>query len=165
MTGAFTAIAAAAVLATPGGDARPVRVVASEVLYAFQKREVTFSGTAAKPVTLTRDDATLTCRKLVARTDASGQIVTAACSGDVRFARGARVVTCDRAVFETALDRVTCEGSPVLRDAGAEARGTRLVYELRTDEAKLEGAQVTLPGDEVEARRKEIEARRREGTR
>lgn len=162
MTSAIV-LAALAAWAAPAEDARPVRVVAAEVLYAFQKREVTFSGTAAKPVTMTRDDATLTCRRLVARTDESGQIVTAACSGDVRFTRGARVVTCDRAVFETALDRVTCEGNPVLKDAGTEARGTRLVYELRTDEAKLEGARITLPGDEVEARRKEIEARRREG--
>lgn len=163
----MTAAPALAVLlaASAAAGARPVRVVAGEVLYAFQKREVTFSGTAAKPVTLTRDDATLTCRRLVARTDEAGQIVTAACSGDVRLARGARVVTCERAVFETALDRVTCEGSPVLRDAGTEARGTRLVYELATDEAKLEGAQITLPGDEVEARREELERRRGEGTR
>lgn len=159
---AVLALAAFAVAAAPAETA-PVRVVADEVLYAFQKREVTFLGTAEKPVTMKRDDATLTCRKLVARTDEAGQIVTAACSGDVRLARGARVVTCDRAVFETALDRVTCEGSPVLRDAGTEARGTRLVYELRTDEAKLEGAQITLPGGEVEERRKRLEARRREG--
>jgi lipopolysaccharide export system protein LptA len=158
-------LAALAAVAAPAAEANPVRVAASEVLYAFRKREVTFSGTAAKPVTLTRDDATLTCRRLVARTDESGQIATAACSGDVRFTRGDRVVTCERALFETALDRVTCEGNPVLKDAGTEARGTRLVYELRSDEAKLEGARITLPGDEVEARRREIEARRQEGKR
>lgn len=154
------ALAALGAVAVPGADARPVRVEAAEVLYAFQRREVTFSGTAAKPVSLTRDGAILTCRRLEARLDEGGQIVTAACSGDVRLERGSRVVTCDRAVFETALDRVTCEGNPVLRDAGTEARGARLVYELRTDEAKLEGARVTLPAGEVEARRKELEARR-----
>jgi len=160
---ALLALAMVATAAAPAADGAPVRVVAEEVLYAFQKREVIFSGTPTKPVTLTRDDATLACKRLVARTDEAGQIVTASCQGDVRFTRGARIVTCDRALFETALDRVTCEGNPVLRDAGTEARGTRLVYELRTDEAKLEGAKITLPGDEVEARRREIEARRREG--
>jgi lipopolysaccharide export system protein LptA len=141
--------------------ATPVHVDADEVHYAFQKREVTFIGKEAKPVVMTRDDATLTCKKLVARTDDAGQIVTAACAGDVRFTRGARTVTCERATFEAALDRVTCEGDPVLRDGSSEVRATRLVYELRTDEAKAEGAKVTLPGDEVDRRRKELDERRK----
>jgi len=165
MMGAL-AIALAA-LAGPGAPARaaPVRVDADEVHYAFQKREVTFTAKDAKPVTMTRDDAILTCRRLVAKTDDAGQIVSAACAGDVRFTRGARVVTCARATFEAAAERVICEGAPVLRDGGTEARGTRLVYELQSDEAKLEGAQITLPGDEVEERRKELEQRRKERNR
>jgi len=139
----------------------PVRVDADEVHYAFQKREVTFTAKAAKPVLLTRDDATLTCRRLVAKTDDAGQILTATCSGDVRFTRGDRLVTCDHATFEAAKDRVTCEGDPVLRDGTSEVRATRLVYELKTDEAKAEGARITLPGDEVERKRKELDERRR----
>lgn len=154
------------VAATPAAEAArpaPVRVDAEEVHYAFQKGEVTFLGKEAKPVTLTRDGATLTCRRLVAKTDAGGQILTAACAGDVRFTRGTRVVTCDRATFDAAADRVICEGDPVMKDGGAEVRATRLVYELRTDEAKAEGAKLTLPGAEVEQRRKELEARRKGG--
>ena len=50
----------------------------------------------------------------------------------------------------------------MLRDGGAEARGTRLVYDLRADEAKLEGATITLPGAEVEQRQRELEQRRKE---
>ncbi len=140
----------------------PVRVDADEVHYAFQRNEVTFDGT---PVTLTRDDAKLQCRKLVAHTDAAGRIVSAACEGDVRFARGARVVTCERATFDDADDRVMCDGNPVLHDAGTEATGTRLVYDLRSDEARLEGAQVTVPAEEVETRRKAAEQRRKEARR
>jgi lipopolysaccharide export system protein LptA len=153
----------AALAAPSGGDAArrsPVRVDAEEVQYAFQQRQVTFSG--KRPVTLTRDDATLTCRKMVAHTDEAGQIVTAACTGDVRFARGVRVVTCAVATFENATDRVVCEGNPVLKDGGSEAHGTRLVYDLRSDEARLEGAVITLPGDEIEQRRRELEERRKE---
>jgi lipopolysaccharide export system protein LptA len=153
--------APAAALPAADAAAAPVRVDAEEVHYAFQKREVTFTGKGGRPVTMTRDDATLTCRKLVARTDAAGQIVAAVCDGDVRFVRGARVVTCAHATFEAAADRVTCEGDPVLRDGASEVRAVRLVYELRTDEAKAEGAKVTLPGDEVERRRQELEARRK----
>jgi lipopolysaccharide export system protein LptA len=147
----------------PSGDALrrgPVRVDADEVQYAFQRREVTFSG--KRPVTLTRDDATLTCRRIVALTDEAGQILTATCTGDVRFTRAPRTVTCDRATFENATDRVVCEGNAVLRDAGTEAHGTRLVYDLRADEAKLEGAVITVPGEEIEQHQREVEARRKE---
>ena len=76
--------------------------------------------------------------------------------------RGQRTVTCDRAVFENASDRVVCEGNPVLRDGGTEAQGSRLVYDLRADEAKLEGAVITLPGAEVEQRQRDLEQRRKE---
>jgi lipopolysaccharide export system protein LptA len=146
---------------SPRARAAPVHVDADEVHYAFQKREVTFTGKDGKPVTMTRDDAKLTCRKLVAKTDDAGQIVTAACAGDVRFTRGPRVVTCDRATFDAALDRVTCEGDPVLRDGSSEVKATKLVYELKTDEAKAEGAKITLPGDEVEKRRQALDERRK----
>jgi lipopolysaccharide export system protein LptA len=137
----------------------PVRVDADEVQYAFQRREVTFSG--KRPVTLTRDDATLVCRRIVAVTDEVGQIVTATCTGDVRFTRGPRTVTCEQATFENSSDRVVCEGSPVLRDGGTEAHGTRLVYDLRADEARLEGAVITMPGEEIDERQRELEARRK----
>ncbi|HEX9399496.1 MAG TPA: LptA/OstA family protein [Anaeromyxobacter sp.] len=154
-------LALAALAAPPGGARRaPVRVDADEVQYAFQKRQVTFSG--KKPVTLTRDDATLTCRRIVAQTDEAGQIVTAACTGDVRFARGVRIVTCEQATFDNAGERVVCEGNPVLKDGGSEAHGTRLVYDLKSDEAKLEGATIMLPGVEIEQRQRELEQRRKE---
>jgi lipopolysaccharide export system protein LptA len=159
----LAALSGAALPAVEAARPAPVRVDAEEVHYAFQKREVTFTGKDAKPVVMTRDDATLTCKRLVAKTDDAGQIVTAACAGDVRLTRGARVVTCDHATFEAALDRVTCEGNPVLRDGSSEVKATRLVYELKSDEAKAEGAKVTLPGDEVERRRKALEERRSRG--
>jgi len=155
------AVLAGAAPADEAAKPAPVRVDADEVHYAFQRHEVTFTGTAAKPVTMTREGARLTCARLVARTDDAGQIVSATCSGDVRLTRGPRVVTCERATFDAATERVVCEGNPVLKDAGSEARGTRLVYELKTDEAKLEGAAITLPGAEVEQRRRELEERRK----
>jgi lipopolysaccharide export system protein LptA len=158
---ALAALAGAAAPAAEAARPTPVRVDAEEVHYAFQKREVTFSGKGARPVTMTRDDARLTCARLVAKTDETGQIVSAACTGDVRLTRGPRLVTCERATFDAVSERVVCEGSPVLRDGGSEARGTRLVYELKTDEAKLEGANITLPGEEVEARQRALDERRK----
>lgn len=164
MTGAV--LLALALTAAPASNAveamrrAPVRVDADEAQYAFQRREVTFSG--KKPVVLTRDDATLSCRKIVAKTDEGGQIVSAACSGDVRFTRGLRTVTCDQAFFEEAAERVVCTGNAVLTDAGSEARGTRLVYDLRADAVNLENAVITVPGDQIEERRREVEAKRRD---
>jgi lipopolysaccharide export system protein LptA len=160
---ALASLAGAAAPAAEAARAAPVRVDAETVVYAFQQREVTFTGKAGKPVILTRDDARLTCQKLVAHTDETGQIVTAACSGDVHFTRGARLVTCERAIFDGPADRVVCEGNPVLRDGGSEARGTRLVYELGSDRANLEGAVITLPGEQLEKRQKALGERRKDG--
>ena len=165
MTGALLLALA---LAAPSGNAAglvrraPVRVDADEVQYAFQKHEVVFSG--KRPVALTRDDATLTCRRIVALTDESGQIVTATCTGDVRLTRGNRLVTCERATFHEAEEEVVCEGNPVLKDGASEAKGSRLVYDLRADEVKLEGAQITLPGVEIEERRRSAEEKRKGAT-
>jgi lipopolysaccharide export system protein LptA len=150
----------AAAPATPA--TAPVRVDADQVHYAFQRHEVVFTGA---PVTLTRDDSRLTCKRLVAKTDPAGQVQVATCTGDVRFVRGERVLTCEKAVFEAAANRVTCEGDPVLREGGTEGRGARLVYDLTADEVRLEGApgkpvQLLVPGAEVEQRQREIQERR-----
>lgn len=144
---------------------QPVRVDADEVQYAFQRREVTFTG--KKPVVLTRGEATLSCRRIVAHTDDAGQIVTAVCTGDVRLARGPQLVTCDGATFDNAAERVVCEGNAVLRNAGQEARGAKLVYDLRSDEARLEGTPqeptvITLPAEEIDQKQRELEQRRKE---
>jgi lipopolysaccharide export system protein LptA len=138
----------------------PVRVDADEVQYAFQKREVTFSG--KRPVVLTRADATLTCKRMVAKTGETGQITTAMCNGDVRFARGERVVTCDQANFDDAAERVICQGNVTLKDAGTEAKGSRLVYDLKEDNAKLEDAVIVVPEAQLDTQQKAIEQRRKE---
>ncbi len=162
-------VALGALAAAPPPDtarAGPVRVDAEEVHYAFQKREVTFTG--KKPVTMTRDDVTLTCQRLVAKNDEAGQIVTAVCQGGVKVVRGERTVTCDEATYDNAAARVVCDGNTVLRDGGSEAHGQRLVYDLLTDEVNLRGRDgapvfVTLPGAQVDAlSKKKGEARRRE---
>jgi lipopolysaccharide export system protein LptA len=123
---------------------------------------VTFTGKDGKPVTMTRDDARLSCARLVAHTGEAGQIESATCTGDVRFVRGERLVTCEKATFDGAAERLVCEGNPVLKDGGTEARGARLVYDLKADQANLEGAVITVPGEQVEARQKALEDRRKE---
>jgi lipopolysaccharide export system protein LptA len=95
-------------------------------------------------VTLTREDATLTCRKLVAENDAAGKIRRATCTGDVTLTRGPRTVTCETAVYEEATARVTCTGNPVLRDGESVLRGEVLAYDLADDRATLSSAKGTI---------------------
>lgn len=139
----------------PGGG--PLRVDAREVKYAFQKREVVFSG---DPVTLTHSGARLTCKRLVAKQDPSGEIALATCEGDVLFTRGLKRITCARATYDAPAERLVCEGNPVLRHGGIEARGKRLVYDLRADQATLEEVTGTAPGVDVDTKIKAIEAER-----
>jgi len=147
---AWLSLALSAAPASP-----PVTVTAEEVQYLYKEGKVVFTG---KPlVTLTREDATLTCRKLVAENDGDGKIQRATCSGDVRLVRGTRIVTCESAVYEERTARVTCTGNPVLKDGDSVLRGEVLAYDLREDRATLTSAKGTLvpkPGEELPRPRK-----------
>jgi lipopolysaccharide export system protein LptA len=136
--------------------APPVTVDADEVQYLYREGKVVFTG---KPlVKLTREDATLTCRRLVAENDEAGRIRRAVCTGDVRLVRGSRVVTCETATYEEKTSRVTCAGNPVLRDGDNVMRGDELVYDLAADQATLSGARGTIvpkPGQDLVPRRKQ----------
>jgi lipopolysaccharide export system protein LptA len=150
--GAWLALVLAAAPPSP-----PVTVTAEEVQYLYREGKVVFTG---KPlVTLVREDATLTCRKLVAENDAAGRIRKATCTGDVRLVRGARVVTCETATYEERTARVTCTGSPVLKDGDSVMRGEVLAYDLAEDRVTLTSAKGTIvpqPGQQFPApRRKE----------
>ena len=127
----------------------PAHVDADVIRYSWSTRKVTMLG---KPfVTLTREDLTLTCRKLVGDNDASGQLARATCEGDVKLVRGTRTVTCERAHYDRDAARIICEGNPVLRDGETEARGKRLTYLLAADEVLLEEAvQATVPSGQID---------------
>ncbi len=143
-------------------------ITGDQVKYDYPRRVVTLTGA---PVRLTRDDAVLTCRRLVANNDEAGKVVRAVCSGDVQLTRGPRIVTCETAVYEDAAARVTCDGDPVvLKDGATEARGERLTYDLSTDEVTLgkkdgtgggTGVVITAPGAEIDQRQKDLERHRR----
>ena len=150
MIGACLALALVAAPPSP-----PVTVVAEEVQYLYKEGKVVFTG---KPlVTLTREDATLTCRKLVAENDGQGRIRRAVCTGDVKLVKGSRTVTCETATYEEKSARVTCTGNPVLKDGDSVMRGEVLAYDLADDRATLTAAKGTLvpqPGLELPSRKK-----------
>jgi lipopolysaccharide transport protein LptA len=136
----------AAALHAPPVSARakavPVEVHADAIEYRYKERRTIMTG---KPlVTLTRQDATLECRRVAAELDEAGRIVRATCEGDVRLTRGERRVTCERARFEAVQGRVTCEGSPELRDGESLVKGEVLVYDLDEDRVTLTRAKGTV---------------------
>jgi lipopolysaccharide export system protein LptA len=120
----------------------PVEVHAASIEYRYKERRTLMTGDPL--VTLTREDATLVCRRLSAELDAGGQIARATCQGDVKLTRGERVVTCETATFENAAGSVTCDGSPVLRDGASVVQGERLVYHLDEDRVTLTRARGTV---------------------
>ena len=149
----IAAMLLAAALAAPAPAAAgsvPVEVEADAIEYRYKERRTVMTG---KPlVVLTREDATLVCRRLVAEMDQAGRIARATCKGDVKLTRGERVVTCAQAVFESAAGRVTCEGAPELRDGPSIVRGEKLVYELDEDRVLLSRASGTVvqqPGQKL----------------
>jgi lipopolysaccharide export system protein LptA len=147
-------LVAIALLAPPAAPV-PVQVDADEVHYQYRDRKVLFIG---KPlVRLTREDAVLTCRRLVADNDEQGKLEKAVCTGDVRLVRGVRTVTCEKATFEEKLSRVVCVGNPELHDGKSVMRGDLLVYDLDEDRATLstaKGTMVPKPGEDPIQRRK-----------
>jgi hypothetical protein len=128
--------------------------------YVPRRHEATFTG---HPVVLTREDAKLRCNRLVALFDDRNEISTATCTGDVRFVRGERTVTCKVAVFDNGAGKVTCDGEPVvITEPGSEAQGSRLVYDLATDEVTLFDAKASISGGTIDERQKQYEQRKKE---
>lgn len=138
----------------------PVHVDAEEVQVLYKEKRVVFVGRPL--VRLTREDAVLTCRRLVADNDAAGRVRRAVCTGEVRLTRGERLATCEVATFDAGAGTVVCRGSPELRDGKSVLRGEVLTYHLDEDRAVLSQATGTVtprPGEEP------VPARRRGGSR
>ena len=148
------AVALLAAPRPPPPERPPVHVDADQVQVLYKQRRVVFLG---KPlVRLTREDAVLTCKKLVADNDAQGRIRRAVCTGEVRLTRGERVATCEVATFDAQANTVVCTGNPELRDGRSVMRGEELTYDLEADKVFLSQAKGTMvpgPGEEPAPRR------------
>ena len=125
----------------------PTHVEADHIEYRYKEHETVMTG---KPlVRLTRADAVLVCRRLVAENDEAGDIHHAVCEGDVKLTRGERIVTCNRATYEAETATVICRGDPVLHDGESVMFCDELIYDLDQDKVQLKrpkGTIVQKPG-------------------
>lgn len=157
-------IAAALGAAAPGLTRLPVAgggtvtVSAERVTYRLKQHRIDYTG---NPVRLTRGADVLTCKRLSAQLDEAEQVKEATCEGDVRFVRADKLVTCEKAIYDEAGSRLTCEGKPELRSGPLSATGTLLVYDLARDEVTMDNVQGNVPSSDADARLKEFQARRR----
>jgi len=155
------ALSASAARTAPPGGSPPVHVAADEVEYRYKDKQAVFLGRPL--VTLTRADATLLCKRLVADSDGEGHISHAVCTGDVKFTRGQKIATCEVATYDDAEARIICEGHPVLHDGASVMRGELLTYHLDQDRAvmtKAKGVMVQKPGEGEPAGKKKKRAGR-----
>lgn len=141
--GAPLALALAAALAAPPVAPRPpVRIQADDIDYRLKDGVTVATGSPF--VTMTREDAVLTCKRLLVENDAKGKIRKATCEGDVKLTRGSRVVTCETAVYEDDGARIVCRGNPTMRDGQSQIQGEVLTYELEENRVRLTRGKGTL---------------------
>ena len=160
----LVALAAPSLTRLPATGGGTVTVSAATVRYVFPKHRIEYTG---NPVRLTRGDAVLTCKRLVAQLDEADQVQQATCEGDVRFERADKVVTCAKATYEEAASRLTCapspagEGKPVIYSGGLTATGTLLVYDLGKDEVTMDGVEGTVPATQADEKVQAFQQRRK----
>ncbi len=161
----IAALALAAALAAPPALARlpaagggSVTISAKQFRYNIQKRLVEYTG---DPVRFTRGDAVLTCKRLGALLDEGGEVRRSTCEGDVRFERGDKVVTCEKALYDAAAARLTCEGRPAFQIGPVRGTGKLLVYDLDADEVVVDAPEGTIAGDEADRLTQEAQERQK----
>jgi lipopolysaccharide export system protein LptA len=142
---ALSAPPALAKLPAAGGG--ELTVSARQFRYNFQKRQLEYEG---EPVRVTRGDSVLTCKRLSAQLDEAGQVTRGVCQGDVRFVRADKVVLCEKATYEAAAARLTCEGKPTIQSGTISATGALLVYDLDKDEVTMTESVGKMPSAQVD---------------
>ncbi len=155
------ALAAPSLTRLPATGGGQITVSADKVRYVFPKRQIVYTG---NPVRLTRGDSVLTCKRLDAQLDESDQVKTAICQGDVRFDRGEKTVTCQKATYDEPAARLTCEGDPVIKSGGITAHGSLLVYDLEKDEVTMNGVNGDVPAADVDRWQQQNQQRRKTKT-
>lgn len=98
-------------------------------------RTVTCQG----PVTLWRDDLSLTCQKLVGQFDKDGTLKSAHCIGAVKIISPQGNATATDARFDNATNQAVLTGNPRLQQSGSVVEGKVIRFDVKTGEVTVEG--------------------------
>jgi len=156
---ALALLAAPTVASLPVAGGGQVTVSAKQFKYNFQRQRLEYTG---DPVRFTRGDSRLACKRLVASLEKGGEVREATCEGDVRFERGDKVVTCEKAIYQAAAQRLTCEGKPAIKTPELSATGSLLVYDLASDEVTMDAPAGSVPASVVDPKVKQYQEKRKQ---
>jgi lipopolysaccharide transport protein LptA len=154
---ALAALAAPTVANLPLAGGGQVTVSAKQFKYVFPKQQLEYTG---DPVRFTRGDSHLSCNRLVAQLEKNGEVREATCEGNVRFDRADKLVTCEKATYQAAAQRLTCQGKPTIKSGAMTATGKSLVYDLEKDEVTMDEPAGGMPSADADALVQKFQSRR-----
>ncbi len=101
-------------------------------------------------------------RKLSVRQNFTGILEARGWSRRARNQRADKVVTCEKAIYQAAAQRLTCEGKPTIQSGAMNATGTLLVYDLENDEVTMENPEGGAPAAVVDPQIEKYKAQRKQ---
>jgi lipopolysaccharide export system protein LptA len=149
----------------PGGDAKsPISIEADRLDYFEREGKAIYEG----HVVVVQGDTKLTCSKLTilmdkpgtaaakpepakpeagtASADASSRLKHMDCSGPVTVASKTQTATADNGSYDKGRSNVVLSGHVVLTDGRNVTKGDRLVYDLNTGQAAVQGGGQRVQG-------------------
>jgi lipopolysaccharide export system protein LptA len=145
----------------PGGDAKsPISIEADRLDYFEREGKAVYEG----HVVVVQGDTKLTCSKLTilmdkpgaaaaAKTepgppgaDASNRLKHMDCSGPVTVASKSQTATADNGSYDKSRSNVVLSGHVVLTDGRNVTKGDKLVYDLATGQAAVQGGGSRVQG-------------------
>jgi lipopolysaccharide export system protein LptA len=147
----------------PGGDSKsPISIDADKLNYFEKEGRAIYDG----HVVVVQGDTRLTCSKLTifmetssqaqakpaaaaapaARADASSRLKHMDCAGPVNVRSKTQTATADSGAYDKGRNEVVLSGHVVLTDGRNVTRGDRLVYDLATGQAAVQGGASRVHG-------------------
>ena len=141
----------------PGGDAKsPISIEADRLDYFEKESKAVYEG----HVVVVQGDTRLTCARLTILMEKSGEpakpdagaanasnrLKHMDCAGPVRVDSRAQTATADNGSYDKGHNSVVLNGHVVLTDGRNVTKGDRLVYDLTTGQAAVQGGGARVQG-------------------
>ncbi len=121
-------------------DKSPVEIKAKRLKIENQNKKATFS----EDVIAIRSNMKMTCDKLIAYYNDSGNIDKFECIGNVNLKRGEKMATSDKAVYDNTKSLITMTGNPYYSDSENRFWGDVVEYDLNSDEVNVKNIKAVI---------------------